>query len=305
MKTIDILAVGLVTIDFISEVDHFPKEGTTGPVRRSMTCIGGQIGRAALSCARLGARTCLTGMIGQGVYAELLSKQLAAEPLDVQLVAGEDESSSQHSTVIVSGDAGERTILWTPQPRATPGCLDVCAELVRQARCVLMDATDIKLALMVAEHCRKHGVPSIIDTGSYKPDADPVLNLIDYIIAPEKFFRARAAIEGLSYIDTIHAMRERHAPRLLVSTEGAEGGLYLERDSDEIRRYDPVPVKSVDSCGAGDVFHGGFAYAIAKGWPFSKALDFSAWLAAEKCKQFGNAGLPDATQIPTHFTRAQ
>jgi sugar/nucleoside kinase (ribokinase family) len=295
----------MVTIDFINEVKEYPKEGTTGPIRRTRTDIGGQVGRAALSCARLGAKTTLAGMVGQGVYADLLRAQLGQELLDAHLIMDVAEAGSQHSFITLSGDTGERTILWTPQPRATSACLDVCAALIPHATCVLLDTTDLALATTMAKQCREYGVPSVIDTGSYKPEADELLAFTDHIIAPEKFFQARAAAYGISYRDAILDVMGRFSPTLIVSTEGERGGVYLERDNQEIRRYSPTPVKVVDSCGAGDVFHGGFAYALAQGWPISQALDFSTWLAAQKCTQFGNAGLPTAAEIPARFTASE
>jgi len=46
-----------------------------------------------------------------------------------------------------------------------------------------------------------------------------------------------------------------------------------------------VPV--VDTTGAGDVFHGAFAYAYIQGWEVDKCLDFASATAAIKCTGFG------------------
>ena len=86
-----------------------------------------------------------------------------------------------------------------------------------------------------------------------------------------------------------------------MATEGERGGIYWEGEAHEACRYDAAPVQVVDSCGAGDVFHGGFAYGVARGWSLLKIIDFSAWLAAEKCKRVGNVGLPTVAQIPARF----
>ncbi len=301
MRAIEILAIGMATIDFINEVDRFPEEGSTSRVRQASTCIGGTAGRAALACGYLGAKTVFAGMIGRGVYADLLRTQLASEPLESRLVVSESDPTSQHSFVLLSGEAGERTILWTPQPRVSSACLAVCKELIPKARCVLMDATDLDLALTAAHWCRVYRVPLIFDTGSYKPDADVILPLVDYIIGPVKYFRTRAATRGQSYSDALVDTFRKFGPRLIMATEGESGGTYIDANSPGLRRYDAVPVKAVDSCGAGDVFHGGFAYGIAQGWPLKKTIDFSAWLAAEKCTAVGNAALPTAPRIPAHF----
>ena len=301
MKTIDVLAIGMVTIDFIYEVEHYPEEGSTSRIDKTSTWIGGTTGRAALACAYLDAKTVFAGMVGHGIYADLLKGLLAHEPLETQLIAAGDESGSQHSFVLLAGKSGERTILWTPQPRATPACHKLCGKLIPKARCVLLDATDLVLALAVAHACAEQNVPLVFDTGSYKPEADAILRLTDYIIAPEKYFTARAEARGQSYSDALAEAFREFGSKLLMATEGERGGVYWEAEAREARRYNAAPVHVVDSCGAGDVFHGGFAYGVARGWPLPKTIDFSAWLAAQKCAELGNAGLPSAVQIPAQF----
>jgi ribokinase len=51
----------------------------------------------------------------------------------------------------------------------------------------------------------------------------------------------------------------------------------------------------VDTTGAGDVFHGAFMAGLARNWPLSKILEFSAGVAALKCR-----GLGGREPIPTN-----
>ena len=46
----------------------------------------------------------------------------------------------------------------------------------------------------------------------------------------------------------------------------------------------------VDTTGAGDVFHGGFCYAVLQGMSISESLDFSNALAALNCTAVGARG---------------
>jgi len=46
----------------------------------------------------------------------------------------------------------------------------------------------------------------------------------------------------------------------------------------------------VDTTGAGDVFHGAFAYALLAGWGITRALDFSNAMAALNCTALGARG---------------
>ena len=49
------------------------------------------------------------------------------------------------------------------------------------------------------------------------------------------------------------------------------------------------PVHTVDTLGAGDVFHGAFALGITEGQDLRTALRFASAAAALKCTRFGGA----------------
>ncbi|MGB9619725.1 MAG: PfkB family carbohydrate kinase, partial [Armatimonadota bacterium] len=53
----------------------------------------------------------------------------------------------------------------------------------------------------------------------------------------------------------------------------------------------------VDTTGAGDVFHGAFAFALALGWGLRDVIIFASAVSAIKCtKVGGRAGIPTFEQ---------
>ena len=53
----------------------------------------------------------------------------------------------------------------------------------------------------------------------------------------------------------------------------------------------------MDSCGAGDTFHGAYAWAVAKGSRAAECFETAAWSAALKVSQLGNEGIPTLEQL--------
>jgi sulfofructose kinase len=49
-------------------------------------------------------------------------------------------------------------------------------------------------------------------------------------------------------------------------------------------------VETVDTTGAGDVFHGAFIFGLIQGWPIERILDFSNAMAALNCTALGARG---------------
>jgi sugar/nucleoside kinase (ribokinase family) len=74
----------------------------------------------------------------------------------------------------------------------------------------------------------------------------------------------------------------------LAVTRGPQGALWLDEQGN-LRQTPAFPVHTVDTLGAGDVFHGAFALAITENQPIPSALRFASAAAALKCTRFGGA----------------
>jgi fructokinase len=95
--------------------------------------------------------------------------------------------------------------------------------------------------------------------------------------------------EATSFTDTdnVDAALEALKPRCgsAVITLGADGALVW--DGEQTHRIDPVPVKAIDSNGAGDMFAGAFLYAITHGHDFAAAGKLASAAAARLVSEFG------------------
>ena len=83
--------------------------------------------------------------------------------------------------------------------------------------------------------------------------------------------------------------------RQLVVTRGARGALVCH--GNERLHIDPVPVKAVDTNGAGDMFAGAFLYAITHGHSLADAGRLASAASAQVVSDFGPRLRPDAHSI--------
>jgi sulfofructose kinase len=82
----------------------------------------------------------------------------------------------------------------------------------------------------------------------------------------------------------------------VATTHGRAGCLALVDGRLEHVPAFAVPV--LDTTGAGDVFHAGYAFARAKGHPWLACLEFGAATAALKCRDWGGRrGLPTLVEV--------
>ena len=80
-------------------------------------------------------------------------------------------------------------------------------------------------------------------------------------------------------------------------TDGERGCWFAERGGEARRIVAAIPVQVVDTTGCGDVFHGAYAAAIARGESPDRAVEVANAAAAIKATRAGGrTGIPD---LPT------
>jgi sulfofructose kinase len=101
----------------------------------------------------------------------------------------------------------------------------------------------------------------------------------------------------VTYCDKrIAATRPTDADAAVAVAKGPEDILYLEGDA--VRRLPVFSIAAVDTVGAGDAFHGGFALALTEGQSEVEAMRFGAAAAGIKCTRLGgSAGTPTRSEV--------
>ena len=74
----------------------------------------------------------------------------------------------------------------------------------------------------------------------------------------------------------------------LVVTLGKRGA--LSAHGSEMLRVQAPSVRTIDTTGAGDIFHAGFIYGLLQGWSLPRQLDFACAAAALNCTASGARG---------------
>jgi sugar/nucleoside kinase (ribokinase family) len=115
---------------------------------------------------------------------------------------------------------------------------------------------------------------------------EQIFPLIDYLIASANFLPAVTGhndpFRVLEYMAREYNIR---MPGMTLGRDGAliySGGKFY---------YSPgFVVETVDTTGAGDIFHGAFAYGLLAGWTIERVLDFSNAMAGLNCTRVGARG---------------
>jgi sugar/nucleoside kinase (ribokinase family) len=271
--------------------------GGTAPIEEYRVQGGGLVGTALVACARLGASCFLFSFLSHDQVGAEVASELAAEGIKLEGVAGIPQGTSPFSFIHVDSRTGERTIFHRPAAGLERAVLP---DLSRIAGCdvLLVDDYYPDLALAAARQARRLQIPVVADLTVSLSKSPELFREITVLIAP-KIFASQIGYAG----DLPGALQAIHwlGPETAMFTLGREGYVYSSPEGQG--RGKAFKVATADTTGAGDAFHGAFAYGLALHWDIPRCAEFAAAVAAIKCtKPGGRTGLPTLPQA-IHFLK--
>ena len=281
---IDVVGVGLNATDTLIPVHQFPAAGSKVEFRSANVLPGGQVATAMVACQSWGLRTRYVGKVGDDLAATLHRSEFANHGVEAHLFTAPGCPSQQ--AFILVDDSGERTVLWKRDDRLALQSSDLCRDWILNARALHLDGHDTPAATTAATWAREAGIPVIADLDELYPGVDALLPLIDYLITSRDI---PGRISGESDLrKSLPAVRAKYNARLTAATLGPEG--VLAYDGAQFHYAPAFRVETVDTTGAGDIFHAGFIYGLLQGWPLPRQLEFACAAAALNCTGIGARG---------------
>lgn len=283
---IDVVGLGLNATDTVIRVREFPALGGKERLLSSSMQAGGQVATALVTCQRLGLQARYIGKLGDDVGGRFQLASLRKEGLDIKHVQVARGTPNQLAYIIVDEATGERTVFWDRHPRLAIRPAELKPEVLRGAKALLIDGCDVEACFTAARWARAQGIPVVADLDTVYKKVEKLFPLTDYLIASANFLPAltgdKDPFRVLEYM-----AREFHMSAAGM-TLGRDGSLVLSKGR---FHYSPgFVVETVDTTGAGDVFHGAFLYGLVAGWEIHRMLDFANAMAGLNCTALGARG---------------
>jgi sulfofructose kinase len=280
--------IGHAVQDFVFAVETLPSRGTKYRARGFRAIGGGPAANAAVAIARLGGRAMLSARLGEDAAAGLVIDELEAHGVDCDGVRRFAGAATSVSAVMVD-TAGERMIVNHLDP-ALPREPDWLPKtLPGGIRAVLGDSRWSSGAAHGFAVARAAGIPAVLDGDIGLPQETKALGLATHLA-----FSAAGLAEFTGETEPrsgLLVLRRRFPAAWCCVTLG-EAGVLIATE----RGLDHAPgmtVDAVDTLGAGDVWHGAFALALAEGADEIAAVRFANATAALKVQNAdGRAGFP-------------
>jgi sugar/nucleoside kinase (ribokinase family) len=281
-----ILCVGMPVRDLTFRVSGIPARGSKENATHFDEICGGNALNAAIGIVRLGGRAAICGPMGDAreTSSRYIFDKLAHEGIDTSHIVHMPGLVTPISTIMID-PSGERTIvtfrdpeLWKVRLPSTKMLLEDCAAILTESRAAEF-CTDL------CAEARRRGIPVVVDVDRAMSLREGLLTASSHLV-----FSSEPLQETADIADDGQALKKiaRLTSSFLAGTRGPKGTIWLD-EQQNLQETPAFPVHTVDTLGAGDVFHGAFALGITEKQELRQALRFASAAAALKCTRFGGA----------------
>jgi sugar/nucleoside kinase (ribokinase family) len=288
-KSFDVLVAGEINPDLILSGEVEPAFGQVEKLVDSATlAIGSSSAIFACGAARLGLKVAFIGKCGEDVFGRFMLDEISKRGVEVGNVIIAPGESTGLSVILNRGV--DRAILTHPGLIPALKAEEVSDDLLHQARHLHVASYFLQSALQpdlpdLFQRARSLGLTTSLDT-NYDP-SEKWIGFDELLAVTNIFLPNEAEACSLAGVDNVDSAADRLAGKVetLAIKLGAQGALGV-RKSQKIR-VPSIPVKVIDTVGAGDSFDAGFIYGYLNNWPLEKTLRVAAICGARSTQAAG------------------
>lgn len=273
--------VGLATLDVIHRITKTPAVNQKITSTAQFVAAGGPAANAAVTFAGLGGDAILVTALGDDPVADLIRADLAEYGVGVVDAAEGTTRAVPVSAVSVVESTGDRSVVSLDavnSDASPPADLD---GLVAGADVVLVDGHHPLIARAAARSAAAQATTLVVDAGRWKPVMSDIIPCATDMVCSNDFrvpdtdsTRSTATALVGSGVHTV------------VTTHGGDPVEWWSQGRSGSVPVQPVVV--VDTLGAGDAFHGAYAYfATRDESSITARIERSAQVAALRCSVVG------------------
>jgi sulfofructose kinase len=298
-----ILCIGMPVRDLTFRIQELPERGFKVNATHFDEISGGNALNGAIGIVRLGGRASVCGPMGDAreTSSRYIFDKLAEEGIETEHIVHMPGLVTPISNIMID-PSGERTIVTFRDPQLWKVRLPGPEVLLEDCHAILTENRCAEFCTELCVEARRRGIPVIVDVDRTMSLREGLLTASSHLVFSSEALQSTAGVA-----DDAEALKKiaKLTPSFLAGTRGAQGTLWLD-EHHKLHQTPAFPVHTVDTLGAGDVFHGAFALAITEKQDIPSALRFASAAAALKCTRFGGAfAAPQRLEVEALLSRGQ
>lgn len=300
----DILVAGEINPDLILSGEVEPAFGQVEKlIDNANLTVGSSSVIFACGAARLGLKVAFVGKCGNDTFGQFMLDEMQKNNIDTSHVIKVNKGTTGLSVILNRGV--DRAILTFPGLISALQADEITDDLLGQARHLHVASYFLQTSLAanlpgLFSRARSLGLSTSLDT-NYDPTEqwsgfDALLAVTNVFLPNEKEACSLTATgEAQAAADILQEKVETLAIKM-----GAKGALSVK--AGQRIQVPSLPVKVVDTVGAGDSFDAGFLYGYLNDWPLEKMLRLGAVCGALSTqKAGGQAGQPTLSEAQKYL----
>lgn len=259
-----IICIGHAAYDITLPVLKYPVENKKIRIGdRKVECGGGPAANAAYLLSKWGIDTYFAGVIGKDYYGEKVLNEFNEIGVKTKYIEQDSNLNTTSSYIIANQENGSRTIITNRSDNLKFKRLNKIDESFDY---ILVDGEEFDIAYQTIIN-NKGKTISMIDAGKTTLETIKLAHLVDYLVCSNDFARDYTKMEinynDLESIKKVYDKLKKDFKNNIIITLEKYGS--FTKIDDEYTLVESIPVKAIDSTGAGDIYHGSLLYFLANG----------------------------------------
>lgn len=288
-----VICVGNSTYDITLPLDKFPIENKKSRVDNLIKCAGGSALNAACLLSKWNESVTFYSVVGKDIYGKKILQNLKNVKVCCKYIEKVKDYETPISFILVNKSNSKRTIITTNKNNKE----ELNKKIISNADVILLDGTFYLTAMSVIN--KNKNAIKILDAGKVTENVKKLGKLVDYVICSkefaEEFTKQKIDVNNLDcLIKCFNILKKFFKNNIIITMD--EYGSFTKLDE-----YKIIPTRktsSIDSTGAGDIFHGAFAYFITRKSNVEEVIKLSSVAAALSTEKLSaNNSIPSLSEV--------
>lgn len=279
------VCVGHSTFDITLPMEEYPIENTKIRINKHIECGGGPASNGGYLLAKWGMDLAIVSIVGDDYYGDKVVEDFKNIGADTTYLLQYPNHPTSSSYIIANMSNGSRTVITSKRDPILK--LDRPVEIY-DADVILIDGEHPETAKEVLE--KNPGAISVLDAGRLNDNTRMLGKMVTYVVCShdfaEEFTGKKTDIRDFNTLKDIYEELKAYFQTNIIITLEANGSFTVIDGKYKI--VPSVKVKSLDSTGAGDIFHGAFTYFIGMGYPLEEAIRYASITGAISVTRIGS-----------------
>ncbi len=296
-----ILCIGHSSWDITVPVDEYPTENTKYRFNEKYSAGGGPASNAAYLLGKWGIDTTIATVVGSDDAGSKIKKEFQSVNVNTDYIETNYDKDTSLSFILINKKSGSRTVfnVALEYPSLKKLNYDINPDII------FTDGHDYGASQSAIS--KYQNATSIIDAGRVTPELLELCKYIKYIVCSKGFAEAVTGLKfdynnPSSLVAIYKKLQDKYPSSNITITLEEKGSLY--QVGNEIKIMPALKVDVKDTTGAGDIFHGAFAYAIANGFDMEKTITLATIAAGLSVTKLGaRLSIPTLSEVLDYYTK--